>query len=381
MIKKFIDKYKQRILGLLVLVNFLLGFFLGEVTRVVGIKRMPHSKGSYIKVTGQCKTRNGGSVVLTNDTIQTTYDDSKEIRGVLISGAKYVVCDEDSITSESFSVRDFFVKDAIQVTANEDTREIERDPIFDLEKKTVLASGVCYDLSKNKKVLTNKVLDILAIKEKTPEIHEITALSLTKSIELKCLSDNFKARIITDGDVQSFIDREKLESAPKKPLSLKGKVALVDGLCAKENTKKKTLLDLFEKQVKVYEEVVTKNEVVKIWGKTYDDNGEIVSVVCDKTVVPNIVFTETSLTSLEEKTKSKDSGETQVKFVSITGSCSESGMEKNYYDQEIKIIDSTKDSKGEFIRIEGVYKDEKVVSVVCDKLKNKNFSVEVKKGE
>jgi hypothetical protein len=353
------------------IIAIVIGMNLSDLMKMAGLKRSIGEKGGMIRITGSCSVRSGGNVTLTSDTVRIIKETENEIEAVLISDAKYLRCPLSSVFVESFSILDLFNKRKVQTEATKDTREVERDPVMDFLKKTVLASGIC-KVGKSELIVSDKVMDIVDIKESEQGIFEMMAIIKTGKKQVVCTSNRVKMNIITEEDIQRFLDKEDKEGKVAST-SYKGRTILVTGLCAKRidgKTAKNQMVDVSSQPVKVTEEVMVNGTVIKIYGKSKDESGELISIDCSKEVDPGLLFEES--TGNPEADANKDGIKVSGNPVNlkVTGKCrSQDGKMVDLYDQFVKVVSSTQDKSGAVLtaKVKVKNKDGVIDTLDCDK--------------
>ena len=361
---------KTYLFFILIILAYIAGYSHSNLNMLAGKKLAP---GSVFKITGSCKTNSGGAVTLTNDTVRLIRESKNELEVVFTSDAKYLHCPASSVFIESFNIPDLFKEHKIQYQASKDTRDVEKDPVLDLMKKTVLANGICKLNGKLIPVI-DKVFDVLNVKATQDEgIYEVYGLIKSQQMFVSCLSNFFKGKEIAEEDVANFLDKEKKDMSPVNN-SFKGKTINVTGTCLKRINGKtsKSTVDMSVTPVKVTEELSQDGIVKRIYGKTKDENENLVSIECSKDYDNGLLFEEK--TNDESQNLEGLQSNTDITSLIVTGKCLIKGTNiiKELSGQLSKVVSLKKDNSGLVTRAEVKIKsNDSVLNLICDKEINK----------
>lgn len=355
--------------------SFCGGIYFREALRLTGNALDEHEKGQNVKISGRCKVQDGYTT-LTNDQVKLTKFDNASIEGIVISVAKYVVCNKSTIVIESYAVTDiFFGKSVIKEMADSSDRDVVKDPIYELDKSTVLASAICFSGLK-KLSLSNRLLDILSIKETKNGSKEIRGLLLSTNQEVACDESSFKARKIDENETAQFLELEKKTLRGPETRSLIGSHLKVTGLCVVSDlrTKKDVLTSLLEKTVKVTSEVSKNGQVTKIIASTLNSDKKPVTITCDKESSSGLVWEETDNALTTQDSLLQENITVTFEPIKITGTCTQDdGKPITLFEQIIKVSDQKERGKDLYFVSGFLKKDESIVRVNCDKIKDKQI--------
>lgn len=285
---------------------FAFGLYLGMAGFVSGkMAKWELKPGENLQATGVCRTRDGGSITLAGDQIRVTSILEESIRGVVV-GEKpiYVICPTKEILLESYAVTDLFFKNKIKETPASSIRDIETDPVYLLNKKSILGSGVCLREDNKKVVYSGKVLEVLSIKDIGKEQHKIIAVESSSRKKIECDASELKATILDEESAKQLIAKELSAGAPLEATTLIGRDVLITGTCVLENYQqnnkiKKPLLEFNKTVGTVTSEDRENNSIIRITVTVNDvpmdeekSKFETATVICDKRMFRNVVIEE-----------------------------------------------------------------------------------------
>lgn len=303
--KKVSLKTRLKFLFLLSLVVFILGFYFGVAGYIVGaIAEYDIRPGNNVEVSGVCRTRDGATIQLGGDQLRVS-GSSKEIVSGIIFGEKpvFVVCPKKDTLFESYSILSLFFKKNIKDTTSSSIRDIEVSPIFSINKKSILGTGVCYRENKKKVIYSGRVLEVLSVTEKEANKYKIVAIESSTKKQVECDSDDLKPTLLEEELAKSLVQKELASGLPLEATSLIGKDVLITGTCVVEDYDskkiKKPLMEFYKQISTVTSEIRENNSVIKITAIVNDvplDEDKIktgtATVICDRKMFSNVFIEE-----------------------------------------------------------------------------------------
>ena len=281
------------------------GVYLGLAGHVVGLmSESSLSPGNNLQLSGQCRTRDGGNITLAGDQLRITSLSDDNVNGVVI-GEKpvFVVCPKKEVLLESYSIMNLFFKTEIKNSPNSTIREIETDPIYLLNKRSILASGICQRDGGKSVIYSGRVLEVLNVEDVGKNSHRIIAVESSSKKRTECDSANLKASILDEEKAKELVLNELSAGLPLEVTSLIGKDILITGTCVVENydTKKdkKPLMEFYKQLATVTNESRENNLIVKITATVNNvplneekTKLETATIICDKKTFSNVFIEE-----------------------------------------------------------------------------------------
>jgi hypothetical protein len=257
--------------------------------------------GNNVQVNGDCRTRDGGRITFAGDQFKVISVTKDEAKGVVIGETPInVTCSIKDVRFESYSVASLFFKTVIKDVPSSSVRTIENDPIYLLNKKSILASGICYRDSQKKVIYSGRVLEVLNIIDIGKDQHKIIAVESSTRKQIECNASDLKASILDEELAKSLVQKELSSGLPLEATTLIGKDILITGTCVIENYKgKRPLMEFSKHLATVTSEDRENNAVTRITATVNDvQTGEdktvleTATVICDKKTFSNVFIEE-----------------------------------------------------------------------------------------
>ena len=298
-------KRKLQLFGISYLFVMAIGGYLGVAGFISGTaSEWDLSPGNNIQVNGVCRTRDNGNVTLAGDQLKVTSVSKDTVSGVII-GEKliYINCNRNETRFESYSISNLFFGSSIKNSPLSSIREIETDPVYLMNKKSILATGVCTRETNKKVVYSGRVLEVLNILETGKGHYKIVAVESSSKKQVECNNDDLKPSILDEEQAKLLVQKELLSGLPLEATTLIGKDVLITGTCVMENyntnKSKKPLLEFYKQVATVTSEDRENNAVVRITATANDvpvneekTKLETVTIICDKKTFSNVFIEE-----------------------------------------------------------------------------------------
>lgn len=299
------SKRKKQFIAITYLAVFLVGNYLGVAGFISGVlSNLDLKPGNNVQVNGVCRTRDGGNVTLAGDQLRVTSIQSGIVNGVIIGDKLiYVNCVQKETRFEPYSVAGLFFNSVIKNSSTSSVREVETDPVYLLNKKSILATGICTRDTKKRVIYSGRVLEVLSVIEIAKEDYRIIAVESSTRKQVECKSSELKPTILDEELAKTLVQKELSSGLPLEATTLIGRDVLITGTCMLENYDlkkgKKPLLEFSKQLATVTSEDRENNAVVRITATANEipvdeerTKLETVTIICDKKTFSNVFIEE-----------------------------------------------------------------------------------------